>query len=203
MSSGQGRLRTELANRSGPHWSLILKNNIYSLGFLFSALVTLGAAIVATPPANLSWQVFFEDPASLAVKAWFLVSTYLWPAILSFTAIVGLQLQFRLSSGGSGKCTVFSVCLVASLAMLVGLQRLSMSPSSAPAYALGMALGYMAMSRLYAVRVRRVWPGVAIPHIIWRGNSEAVRQMDRLAAQIREGSAKAADPAGTGGGKLK
>jgi len=156
------------------------------------ALGALFMTVKATPPAGLAWQVFFDEPASPESKGGFLLSSYLWPAILSFMAIILFQLQFRLSMSGASKRTVFSVCLLASLATLLGLQRLSMTPNSTPGYALGMALGYMAMSRLYGVRMRPVWRDISIPWIIWRGNKEAVRQLDLLAVQTREARAKAA-----------
>lgn len=169
-----------------------MKYKYVSYYFLAIALGALFMTVRDTPPAGLAWQIFFDEPASPASKGLFLVSSYLWPAILSFMAIGLFQLQFRLSMSGASKCTVFSVCLLASLATLLGLQRLSMTPNSTPGYALGMALGYLTMSRLYGVRMRPAWWGISIPSIIWRGNREGVRQLDLLAAQTREARAKAA-----------
>ena len=176
-----------------------MKRTLFSYCLLLSALAALAAAVIATPPGGLSWQYFFDEAASPAAKGSFLARVYLLPAIVSFLAITLFQLQFRLSTSGARREMVFSICLLASLATLLGLQRLSMAPNSAPAYALGMALGYMAMSRLYAVRMRKVWRDVAVPWIVWRGNLEAVRQMDHLAAQIRDARSKVAAGAGSRG----
>jgi len=169
-----------------------LKPKYYSCFLPTAALVALVMAVRAAPPGNISWRVFFEDPAPARVKAVFLAGSYLWPAVLSFTAIILFQLQFRLSASGAGKQTVFSVCLLASLSTLLGFQRLSLTPNAAPAYALGMALGYLTISRLYGMRMRSVGRGISIPWIIWRGNRQAVHEMDQLAAQVRQARAQEA-----------
>lgn len=163
-----------------------MKHTIFSNFLLVAAVAVWMSVVIGMPPGNLSWRVFVDEPAPLVEKAVFLARTYLWPAVLSFCAIILFQLQFRLSTSGASKRTVFPICLLASLATLLGLQRLSLAPNSAPAYAAGMALAYMAMSRLYAIRMRIVWAGLSIPWIVWRGNPEAVRQIDRLAAQVRQ-----------------
>ena len=173
-----------------------MKHTILPHSLILAAVATWVAVVIAMPPGNLSWRLFFDDPAPVAEKVLFLARTYLWPAVLSFSAITLFQLQFRLStSSGASKRTVFSICLLASMSTLMGLQRLSLAPNSAPAYALGMALAYMATSRMYAVRMRKLWR-VSVPWVIWRGNPEAMRQMDRLVAEVRE--ARARNGAGTG-----
>jgi hypothetical protein len=97
---------------------------------------------------------------------------------------------------------VFSVGLLASLTMLLAFQRLNASATAAPGYALGMALGNLVMSRLYAVTMRPVefgvtaWQGrLRIPWIVWRGNHQAVRNMNELAARVRAAGAQTAEAA--------
>jgi len=163
-----------------------LKAKYYSYLLPAIAFVALAAAVIGAPPANLSWGTFFDDPAPAAAKSAFLARTYLLPGTLSFAAIILFQLQFRLSASGAGKQTVFSICLLASLSTLLGLQRLSLTPNAAPAYAVGMAAAYMTASRLYGMRMRSVGRGLSIPWIIWRGNQQGVQDMDRAAALIRQ-----------------
>jgi len=163
-----------------------LKAKYYSYLLPVIALAALVAAVAGAPPGNLSWGMFFDDPAPAAAKGVFLARTYLLAGALSFTAIILFQLQFRLSASGAGKQTVFSICLLASLSTLLGLQRLSLTPNAAPAYAVGMAAAYMTASRLYGMRMRSVGRGLSIPWIIWRGNRQGVQDMDRAAALIRQ-----------------
>lgn len=147
---------------------------------LAAALGAFAFAVIENSPSGAPWAMFFADPASLTEKAAFLVRTFGWPAVLSFSAITLLQLQFRLAASGANKRTVFSVCLFACGAMVTSLRALAFLPGSGPSYVLGMALGYTVMSRLYAVRLRATGP-VRIPWPVWRGDRAAVEELSRMA----------------------
>ena len=157
-----------------------------SLGIL--ALLLMGA-----PPAGLSWRVFWEESSPKSAKALYLARTYLLPTGLSFAGISLLQLQFRLSASGMRKAIVFPICLVASLTTISGFRYL-MVPDSAPAYALGMALGYMMTARVYAVSMRPAWRGISIPWIIWRGNKKAVSELNIKMRAMAEAASAANSP---------
>lgn len=161
-----------------------MKNSLASNLLFATAIAALAYAVMTTPPGGVRWDAFVAEQASLFRKAVFLVDIYVWPAMISFCAISMFQLQFRISSGGANRRTVFAVCVAASGAMLFGLRTISMGASSSPSYIVGMALGYTMMSRLYAVRLRRVFNRVRIPWPIWRGDRQAVEEIHR-AMQVR------------------
>jgi hypothetical protein len=124
--------------------------------------------------------VFVDEPSPWPAKLRYLTEAYLSPAIISFCAISLFQLQFRLAASGAAKRTVFSVCVLASGAMLLGLRAISFVPNAAPSYVAGMAAGYTMMSRVYAVRMVEIVKGVRLPWPIWRGNRAAVEEFDRM-----------------------
>lgn len=155
-----------------------------------AALGAFAFAVLGNSPSGAPWAMFFDDPAAWTEKAAFLIRTFCRPAMLSFSAIVLLQLQFRLASSGANKRTVFSVCLFACGAMVTSLRALAFLPGSAPSYVLGMALGYTVMSRLYAVRLRMLGP-VRIPWPVWRGDLPGVQKLER---RIRAEAAAPNDP---------
>lgn len=166
-----------------------MKKNLGSNLLLLFALAALGYAVFSSPPSSVPWIVFIDEASPWMLKATYLARTYLWPALLAFVAITLFQLQFRLAASGATKRAVFSLSVLASGAMLVVLRTIAMAQNSAPAYVVGMAAGYTVMSRLYAVRLRQLWPGVRIPWPTWRGNAAAVAEMDRM---VRERHAQRA-----------
>jgi hypothetical protein len=166
-----------------------MKNNSSSSLFFFASLVGLAWSIAATPPSGAPWAIFAADPATLYQKFSVLGGLYLWPAVVACFGIILVQLQFRLSSSGANRRTVFAACIFASGAMLMGLRTVAMSPPSGPAYVAGMALGYTLMARLYAVRLRKVGP-LQIPWPVWRGNAGAVRDIDQAVQAHRQSSGR-------------
>ncbi len=156
-----------------------MKKSLASNLFFATTISVLAFAVIVNPPGGVRWEAFVADEASLLRKVNFLTSTYVWPAILSFCAISLFQLQSRLSSSGANARTVFSVCVAASGAMLLGLRTISVGASSSPSYVVGMALGYAMMSQLYAVRIRKVFNCVRIPWPIWRNDRCAVEEINR------------------------
>jgi hypothetical protein len=156
-------------------------NNAFqpSSALFIAAIALLVWAVVKNAPGGAGWNLFWEDAASPLVKSRYLAMTYAWPALLAFLGVVLFQLQFRLSMSGSGIRTVFSICVIGSLAMLTSLRTISFSPIATPAYVFGMALGYTAVGRLYAIQMRKLWNRIPVPYIVWRGNVASVREIDR------------------------
>lgn len=153
---------------------------------LTGSLTTLGYLVYANPPGGLPWATIATLPVSLLEKIQFLSEIYLLPALLSFVAISLLQLQFRMAAGGGPSASIFSICLLASLCLVAALRVAASNPASMPSYALGMALSYTTMSRIYAVKMKPVlsWLPfvIRVPWIIWRGNAEAVAELNRRMA---------------------
>jgi hypothetical protein len=166
-----------------------MKNNLGSTLLAALAIGALSIAIALNPPGGVRWIEFLLEPVSWLQKADYFAGAYLLPALSSFCAIALFQLQFRLSSSGANKRTVFSVCVLASGAMLMGLRAIASSSNSGPSYVVGMALGYTVMSRLYAIRMRTFLNRVSVPWPIWRGNPLAVREIDQA---VRARSQRAA-----------
>jgi hypothetical protein len=166
-----------------------MKNHLASNLLLIVSVAALGYSIFSSPPSNVPWMVFVDEPSPVLAKAAYLGRTYLWPAFLAFVAITLFQLQFRVAAGGATKRTVFGLCVLASGAMLLALRTISFAQNSAPAYVVGMAAGYTMMSRLYGVRVRELKFGLRLPWPTWRGNAVAVAEFDRM---IRERHARRA-----------
>lgn len=163
-----------------------MTKNLGSNLLLALALSALLYAVIANPPGGVRWGMFAEEPSPVVTKIFYVVSSYLWPSILSFAAITMFQLQFRLTSSGATKRTVFSMCVLASGSMLLALRAISFSPNAGPSYVAGMAAGYTVMSRLYAVRMREVLRRVRVPWPIWRGDRAAVEEFDRVVRERRD-----------------
>ncbi len=144
------------------------------------ATAALLYAVIVTPPGGIRWGMFVEEPSPLFRKAFYLISSYLWPAALAFLATSLFQLQFRIASTGATKRTVFAISVLASGAMLLALRAISFAPNSGPSYVTGMAAGYTVMSRLYAVRMKELLGHIRIPWPIWRGDRAAVEELDRM-----------------------
>ncbi len=141
--------------------------------------------MVANPPGGVRWGFFAEESATLAQKASYLFSAYALPGFLACFAIVMFQMQGRVASTGANKRTVFSLCVLASGAMLTAFRLIAYTPTSASSYVTGMALGYTLMSRLYAVRMRLFFGRMRLPWPVWRGNIAGVRQIDEMARMQR------------------
>jgi hypothetical protein len=156
-----------------------MKNNLGSSLLFVLALGGLAWSVLEHPPGGAPWAVFTADPATPLRKARFLVGEYGWPGLLACTAISLFQLQFRLAASGANKRSMFAFCVLASSTMLLTLREISYSPTAAPSYVAGMAVGYTVMSQLYAVRMRLLWGKVRLPWPVWRGNARAVCEIDQ------------------------
>jgi hypothetical protein len=147
----------------------------------------IGAAVLAwmvstNPPAGASWRLFADEPTDPWLKVEYLAGIYLVPAVFAMAGIIAFQLQFRVSMSGARPGTVFGIGVLGASAMLGGFRLLALAPNSLPGYVLGMAAGYTVMSRLYAIRMRRIWGRLRVPWVVWRGDRDQVREIDRLAA---------------------
>jgi len=155
-----------------------MKNKLASSLIFALTLGVIGYSVSLHPPGGASWTLFAEESAPWFHKLAFLAQVYLWPTLLSFSAIVLFQMQFRLSASGFRKRVLFSVCTVASGVMVLGLRSVASSPSAGPSYVAGMALGYTLMSRLYAIRMRLLFGRIRVPWPVWLGNLRAVQEID-------------------------
>ena len=153
-----------------------------ALLFLLS-MSLLAWAVAANPPGGVSWRMLYISSIPLLEKIQFLVSLYLPSMFFAFLGMTLLQVQFRLAMTGASTLTIFSMCTLASLSMIVGIRTAASGPASFPGYALGMALSYTIMSRVYAVTLRKCFGGVKIPWVIWRGNAEAVSKLNRQVSE--------------------
>jgi hypothetical protein len=164
-----------------------MKNHYGSYTLAALALGALAIAVHANPPGGVRWGAFFEDPSHWTAKATFLARIYLWPAAMSFGAIVLYQLQFRVMGGGGHTAATFGLAVLATGAMLSTLRALAFQQSGTPFYVLGVALGYTVMSRVYAIRMRFVLGQVRMPWPVWRGDAQGVAEVQR---QMRAKAAK-------------
>ena len=165
-----------------------MKNSISSTLLFVLVLGALGASVVQNPPGGARWEFFAEESATRLQKASYLLTAYVVPGMLSCFAIAMFQLQGRIAGTGANKRTIFSLCVLASGAMLTALRSMAYNPTSATSYVAGLALGYTIMSRLYAVRMRLFGGRVRLPWPVWRGNVAAVREIDEM-ARLRRGVA--------------
>jgi len=148
------------------------------------ALAILGVVVAHYPPGRLSWQRFFEDPTPARQKLAFLLKVYAVPAGLSFCAIVLFQLQMRISMAGASASVIFPLSVLGATSMLGAFRTMTSGVAGVPGYALGMATAYTVMSRLYAVRPSsRTLFGQPMVRIVWRGDPEAAREMQMIAAR--------------------
>jgi hypothetical protein len=128
------------------------------------------------------WRAFLEEPVSGWDKALFLAQTYISPAATAFCAVVLFQLLQRLAMSGTASGVVWGLAIAAWSLIFHVFAGAGMM--ARPATIFGMATGVTIAGRIYAVRVR-AWRGVKYPYVVWRGNQEAVRETDRLAALAR------------------
>jgi hypothetical protein len=147
---------------------------------ILPSLVALSALLLMAayfPPGPFSWHVFFTDRLSLGAKAVYLLKVYAVPALLSFTAIVLLQLQMRFSVAGAPAHVLFPLSIGGATAMLSAFRTMTAGVGGIPGYVLGLALAYTIMSKFAGVRPsgRYVW-GVQTLQIVWRGQPGSVRQ---------------------------
>ncbi len=162
-----------------PKFYSFMKNHFGSYALAALAVVVLAIAIHANPPGGVRWGAFFEDPSHWTAKGWFLARTYLWPATMSFVAIVLYQLQFRVMGGGGHSGSTFGIAVLATGAMLTTLRAVAFQQSAVPFYVLGVALGYTVMGRVYAIRMRMVSGRVRVPWPVWRGDAQGVAEVQR------------------------
>jgi hypothetical protein len=155
-----------------------MKNNIGSYALASLGVASLAAAIYLNPPGGVRWGAFVEDPSHWTEKLIFLAKLYLWPAAMSFVAIVLYQLQFRMMGGGGHIGGTFGIAVLATGAMLATLRAVALQQSAIPFYVLGVALGYTMMSRVYAIRMKRTGR-VSVPWPVWRGDAQGVAEVQR------------------------
>jgi hypothetical protein len=149
----------------------------------FPTLVATAAvcAIVALfPPGSFSWTGFFADPAPASQKLVYMLRAYGLPAALSFISVACFQILMRVSISGAPATAVFPLALFASGSMMGAFRTMGGGIAGVPGYALGIALGYTMMSRLYAiVPSGRTVFGKPLLKFVWRGDSNAVMQVER------------------------
>ena len=157
-----------------------MKNNHLAT---FLALAMVAALIAYFPPGPFSWRTFIDDKSALLPKLVFLAKAYLVPALLSFVAVVGFRLQMGMSMTGAGAGAVFPIALIASGAMMAALRSMSGGVGGVPGYAVGMAVGYTLMSRIYGVRkTEQTVFGKPVLRIVWRKELEAAGKAPRSSA---------------------
>ncbi len=161
-----------------------------SILLFLSSISLLAWAVAANPPGGVSWTLLYASSIPFIEKVQFVVSLYAPPLFFAFIGMTLLQVQFRLSMGGATTLTIFSICMLASLSMIVGIRTAAGGPASFPGYALGMALSYTMLSRVYAVKLRSWYGGIKIPWVIWRGNAAAMAELNRQLEERR----KSGDP---------
>lgn len=153
--------------------------------FLFS-ISLLTWAIAANPPGQISWTTLYASTIPVTEKAHYLGSIYVPPLLFAFIGMTLLQGQFRLAMSGARLLTIFSICMLASLCMIAGIRTAAGGPASFPGYALGMALSYTMMSRVYAVTIKPLFGAISVPWIVWRGNAKAVAELNQQIAERRQ-----------------
>jgi hypothetical protein len=147
------------------------------------ALAMVAAMIAYFPPGPFSWRTFINDQSSVWMKLVFLGKVYLMPAALSFAAVVGFRLQMGISMTGASSGAVFPVALLASVAMMSALRSMSGGVGGVPGYAVGMAVGYTLMSKIYGLRkTDQTVFGRPVLKIVWRKDLEAAPQPSSAAA---------------------
>lgn len=153
------------------------------------ALILFAVLIAEFPPFQITWQRFFLDPAPLARKVGFLLKVYGLPFVMSFVAIVFLQLQGRLAVLGATASSVFPLALFGAAGMMAAFRSMVSGVGGVPGYAMGMALGYTILSRVHSIQPSgRVVFGRPMLRIVWRGEVDAQRL---AAARLQEREARA------------
>lgn len=141
------------------------------------ALASLALMVVEFPPFQITWHKFlFGEPERLTFKLLFLLKVYGVPFLMSFIAILLLQMQGRLSMLGAAASSVFPLSLLGAAGMMVAFRSMVAGVGGIPGYALGMALAYTVASRVYAIQpAGRTVFGRPMLRIVWRGELEAQR----------------------------
>jgi hypothetical protein len=107
---------------------------------------------------------------------------YLFPALAGFIVVSLYMLHMRVMQGtlarGSRPIGVFLTESISTMANLFGWRFMFRTWQLIPLYALGVGLAYAVMSRVYAVRLRRIGC-LLLPRVIWRGNAAAIAQMQQ------------------------
>jgi hypothetical protein len=130
----------------------------------------------------------------LEIPTWLLVWFYLrevfWlyllPVVAGYIVISLYMLHMRILqttlTRGSKPYGVFLTGCLSTMANLFGWRVMLRTWQLIPLYALGVGLAYAVMSRVYAVRLRRIgW--LRLPRIIWRGDAAGVAQIRQEVAQ--------------------
>lgn len=125
------------------------------------------------------------------MMAWFQLREifwlYLFPVVAGYIVVSMYMLHMRILqttlARGSKPLGVFLTGSLSTMANLFGWRMMLRTWQLIPLYALGVGLAYAVMSRVYAVRLRRVgW--LRFPRIIWRGDVTGVAQIRHEASQL-------------------
>ncbi|HEY4364531.1 MAG TPA: hypothetical protein VGN17_26435 [Bryobacteraceae bacterium] len=133
--------------------------------------------------------------AGVAIPAWMMVWfhareifwLYLFPVTAGYIVVSMYMLHMRilqttLARGGKPHGVFITGCL-STMANLFGWRMMLRTWQLIPLYALGVGLAYAVMSRVYAVRLRRIgW--LRLPRIIWRGDVEGVAAIRQEVSQV-------------------
>lgn len=151
------------------------------------ALAALALLVAMFPPFQITWRHFFQDPAPIWKKIGFLLRVYALPCGMSFAAVLLFQLQGRVGAIGAAPSSVFLMALFGSGCMMAAFRSMVSGVGGVPGYALGMALGYTLISRVYSVQpTGEMLFGRPMIRIVWRSEIEAQRL---AAARLQAGAA--------------
>jgi hypothetical protein len=111
---------------------------------------------------------------------------YLLPVAAGFIVVTLYMVHMRLMqttlARGGHPLGVFLTGSVSTIANLFGWRVMFRSWQLIPLYALGVGLAYAVMSRVYAVRLRKIGC-LRFPRIIWRGNAAAMAKIQQEATK--------------------
>jgi hypothetical protein len=125
------------------------------------------------------------------MMAWFHAREIFWlyvvPVAAGFIVVTLYMLHMRILqttlARGTKPHAVFVTGCVSTMANLFGWRVMLRTWQLIPLYALGVGLAYAVMSRVYAVRLRRMgW--FRVPRIIWRGDQVGVAQIRQEVSQV-------------------
>jgi hypothetical protein len=105
---------------------------------------------------------------------------YLFPVAAGFIVVSFYVLHMRIMqttmARGSKPHGVFLTGSISTMANLFGWRIMMRTWQLVPLYALGVGLAYAVMSRVYAVKIRKIgW--LRLPRVIWRGDAAGVAQV--------------------------
>ena len=120
--------------------------------------------------------------AALWPVVWFytrqILWLYVWPVVVGFLTIAGYQMCGRVAMRGKSRWALFFLASGTAALSLFGWATIVRSVRMIPLYGLGVGLAYVIMSRVYAVTLKpHGWFKVRLPHVVWRGNVEAVERI--------------------------